>query len=42
MSGANFGRLAVSLSLGLATLSMACSQSFAQTPSGGSLYSYQH
>ena len=34
MSGANFGRLAVSLSLGLATLSMACSQSFA-LPSGG-------
>ena len=30
MSGANFGRLAISLSLGLASLSMACSQGFAK------------
>ena len=35
MSGANFGRIAISLSLGLAALSMACGQSFA-LPSGGS------
>ncbi|CAN5311801.1 hypothetical protein BH11CYA1_BH11CYA1_50440 [soil metagenome] len=35
MSGASFGRLAISLSLGLASLSMACSQSFAQTPNVG-------
>ncbi|MFA6208032.1 MAG: hypothetical protein WCT03_19090 [Candidatus Obscuribacterales bacterium] len=34
MSGANFGRLAISLSLGLASLSMACSQCFALPNAG--------